>query len=35
MIASTGEQVSVGLLSLALRAEGLEVRQLHRLAGAP
>ena len=34
MIASTGEQVSVGLLAIALQAEGLARRQLRRLAGA-
>jgi aspartate kinase len=34
MIASTGEQVSVGLLSLALQAEGVAACQLRGLAGA-
>ena len=34
MIAATGEQVSVGLLSLALQAEGTASGQLRRLAGA-
>ncbi len=34
MIASTGEQVSVGLLAIALQAEGVAAGQLRRLAGA-
>ena len=34
MLASTGEQVSVGLLAIALQAEGVRVGELRRLAGA-